>query len=119
MERPFRLDRFASDARANLQRGRMTSATVDSVVYFVRRGTVETRRLYRVVRTANVFAPERFDRSTEAWVWDAAFFVGLCHSGDSRIVEIDPTEAATLETRLRERTARERARGGTGVWADY
>ena len=72
----------------------MTNGTVDSVVYFVRRGTVVTTRLYRIVRTANVVAPERFDRSTEAWVWDAAFFVRLRHSEDSRIVEIDPTEAA-------------------------
>ena len=96
----------------------MSLEAVDSIAYFVRRGTVVRTRLYRVVRTANVVAPERFDRATEAWAWDAAFLVGLRHSEDPRIVEIDPTEAAALETKLREQTARERARSGTGVWAD-
>ena len=35
------------------------------------------------------------------------------------IVEIDPTEAAALEVRLCEQGAKERARRGTGVWANY
>jgi hypothetical protein len=93
--------------------------TVDSVAYYVRGGLILTTCLFRIVRTANVVRPERFDRSTETWVWDAAFLVGLRRAEDTRIVEIDATEAVALEVRLREQRAKERARRGTGVWADY
>lgn len=97
----------------------MSHEAVDSVAYFARRGPIVTTRLYRIVRTANVVRPERFDRSIEAWVWDASFIVQMRQPEDSRIVEIDATEAAALEARLREQSAKERARRGKGVWADY
>jgi hypothetical protein len=93
--------------------------SVDSVAYYVRGGPTAATRLYRIVRSANIVRPERFDRWADAWVWDAAFLVRLRRAEDPSIVEIDATEAVALEVRLREQKAKERARRGTGVWADY
>ena len=97
----------------------MSPDLVDSVAYYVRGGPTAVTRLYRIVRSANVVRPERFDRWADTWVWDAAFFVRLRRAEDPGIVEIDPTEAAALEVRLCEQGAKERARRGTGVWANY
>lgn len=79
----------------------MSLEAVDSVACYVRGGPTAVTCVYRIVRSANVVRPERFDRWADAWVWDAAFLARLRRDEDPRIVEVDRTvtEMETLAKR--------------------